>query len=166
MLDLAAKYEPELQKLFANITFDEHYKFLYNASYREKYKASESTWNMHEFVSLKEGKVIGYLKYDIDRDSNKAYGMMAVNFASKGNYFFAEDMMQFLKDIFEKFHFRKLRFCCIIGNPIEKMYDEYIFKFGGRIVGIEKEESRLIDGHYYDLKLYEILYSEYKKVTQ
>lgn len=164
MLDLAIKYESELQKLFADISLDEKYKFLYGMSYREKYKASETTWTMHEFVSIHNGEVIGYLKYNLDRDSNMAYGMQIVNFSNKGNYYFSKDMMQFLKDIFEKFRFRKLRFCCFVGNPIEKMYDEYIKKFGGRIVGLEREESKLLDGLYYDLKLYEILYSEYKAV--
>ena len=49
----------------------------------------------------------------------------------------------------------------IIGNPIEKSYDKMINKYGGRIVGIYKEDVKLIDGEYYDKKLYEILASEY-----
>ena len=161
MLEIATKHETELQRLFADIAFDEKFKFFHGASWTEKYKASESTWATHEFVSVKDGNVVGYLKYSIDRDSNTAYKMAAVNFSHKGIPCFSKDFMQFLIDIFEKFRFRKLKFCCYVGNPIEKMYDKYIKKYGGRIVGIEKEESKLIDGLYYDLKLYEILSCQY-----
>jgi hypothetical protein len=165
MLDLAAKYETELQLLFANITFDEKYKYLYSNSYRDKYKASDSTWSKHEFVSIHKGKILGYLKYGIDRDSNIANAMQIVNFYEP-NIIFAKDLLQFLKDIFEKFNFRKLNFCCFIGNPIEEQYDKLCIKFGGRIVGIKKENDKLIDNQYYDVKLYEILKKDYLKIKE
>ena len=38
-----------------------------------------------------------------------------------------------------------------------------IENYGGRIVGVYKENIKLIDGLYYDVKLYEILASEYFK---
>jgi hypothetical protein len=161
MLDIAGKYENQLKELFANITFDENFKFLFGSSYRDDYLSDKSTWNKHEFVSVYGNEVIGYLKYNIDRDANVAYGMQIVNFKSKSNIYFSRDLNKFLIDIFEKFHFRKLKFCCYVGNPIEKMYDKYIKKYGGRIVGIEKENNKLIDGKYYDLKLYEILLEDY-----
>jgi hypothetical protein len=50
-----------------------------------------------------------------------------------------------------------------IGNPIEKQYDKIIFKYNGSIVGIRKKEVILIDGKYYDLKLYEIFKKDYDK---
>ena len=49
----------------------------------------------------------------------------------------------------------------VIGNPIEKSYDKMVKKYGGRIIGTYKEDVKLIDGEYYDKKLYEILSSEY-----
>ena len=162
MLDLAIKYESQLQELFCNIFFKDKYKFLYSSSYRDKYIAETSTWNKHEFVSVKDGKIIGYLKYCIDRDSNTAYGIQVVNFYEP-NVIFSKDLNQFLHEIFDKFKFRKLKFCCFVGNPIEKMYDKFIVKYGGRIVGIYKEDSKLIDGNYYDSKEYEILRKDYLK---
>ena len=38
-----------------------------------------------------------------------------------------------------------------------------IKKYGGRIVGIKKKDVQLIDGKYYDLKLYEIFADDYFK---
>ena len=49
----------------------------------------------------------------------------------------------------------------VIGNPIERTYDKLCQKYGGRIIGIEKEETKLQDNKYYDVKRYEILRSEY-----
>lgn len=163
MLDMAIKYEPQLQGLFCDIAFDDKYKFFSGSCWSEKYVAETSTWNKHEFVSVHNGVVLGYLKYSIDRSNETAYALQIINFSYKDNIQFSKDLYQFLVDIFEKFQFRKLKFCCYVGNPIEKMYDKYIDKFGGRIVGIYKEDTKLIDGNYYDLKEYEILRKDYKK---
>ena len=160
MLDLANKYEENLQLLFANIAFDDKYKFLSGSSYRDKYKTSDSTWAKHEFVSIHNKEIIGYLSYSIDRDSNAAWGMQIVNF-EQPNIIFAKDLKKFLTDIFEKFKFRKLKFAVYVGNPIEKSYDKMCTKYGGRIVGIYKENDKLIDGNYYDCKMYEIMRVDY-----
>lgn len=71
------------------------------------------------------------------------------------------DVGQVLRDIFEKFKFNKLTFSVVIGNPIEKSYDKMISKYDGRIVGIYEKETKLIDGEYYDVKLYEITRKSY-----
>lgn len=70
-------------------------------------------------------------------------------------------MKRVFKDIFEKFHFRKLSFSVVVGNPIEPQYDKLIKKYGGRIVGIQEAQTKLIDNKYYDVKLYEILEDQY-----
>ena len=163
MLDIAGKYENELKLLFTNITFDEKYKYLDASSYRDIYTSTTSTWSKHEFVSIYNNKIIGYMKYSIDRDSNIAHAMRVVNFDNKCNIIFSKDLRKFLTDIFEKFQFRKLVFSVIIGNPVEKSYDKICEKHGGRIIGIKKENCKLIDGNYYDIKIYEILRSDYIK---
>ncbi|MDE7445913.1 MAG: hypothetical protein K2N15_09485 [Lachnospiraceae bacterium] len=71
------------------------------------------------------------------------------------------DLEKALKDIFTKFNFNKLKFSVVIGNPIEKAYDKAIKRYGGKIIGIEKQETRLIDGKLYDVKRYEIMRSDY-----
>ena len=83
-----------------------------------------------------------------------------INF-SNNKITFGKDLMKALKDIFEVYKFQKINFSVIIGNPIEKSYDRMIMKYGGRIVGVYKNDVKLIDGLYYDRKIYEILASEY-----
>ncbi len=161
MLDIAGKYEEKLQKIFANITFDNKYMFMSGCSYREKYKSVESTWDTHEFVSVDSNKnVIGYITYQISREDQKVYGLQIINF-SDNKTLFGIDLMKCLDEIFTKFRFRKLRYCVFVGNPIESTYDRFTNKYGGRIVGIEKEECRLIDGKLYDMKIYEIFRDDY-----
>jgi hypothetical protein len=41
------------------------------------------------------------------------------------------------------------------------MYDKFIKKYNGRVVGISKESVRLTDGEFYDVKEYEILKDKY-----
>ncbi|TVX86108.1 hypothetical protein FPZ44_23735 [Paenibacillus agilis] len=74
---------------------------------------------------------------------------------------FVKDLQKFLSDIFERFGFNKLSYSVVIGNPIEKSYDRMTHKYGGRIVGVNRNEVLLSDGTLNDLKLYEILKEDY-----
>ena len=104
--------------------------------------------------------LIGYIAYNIARADNSAHSLSIMNF-SDNKVAFGMDLGQALKDIFEKYKFRKLNFTVVVGNPIEKSYDKMIKKYGGRIVGTYKSDVKLIDGEYYDKKSYEILADEY-----
>lgn len=114
-------------------------------------------------VSVDEDDNIrGFLRANIDRSPNKVSCLGVVNFYET-NVVFAKDLYQFLKDLFEKFKFYKIEFCVVIGNPIEKMYDKYIQKYGGNIVGIFRKSVRLQGGEFADIKHYEIFRDEYLK---
>jgi hypothetical protein len=66
--------------------------------------------------------------------------------------------------MFTKFNLHKLDFGVVIGNPVEKTYDNLCRRYGGRILCIEKEETRLQDNKLYDVKRYEIMREDYLKV--
>ena len=86
-----------------------------------------------------------------------AHNLRIINFEEKPNFLFSKDLKEFIIDVlFLKFRFNKLQFTCVVGNPIEKTYDRFIIKYGGRIVGIYEKDVRLVDNKIYDLKLYEI----------
>lgn len=89
-------------------------------------------------------------------------GLQAINFKKNSLCTtFANDLKQLINDIFMKYNFRKLTFTVHIGNPAEKFYDKYIDKIGGRIVGIYKQEDKMIDGNYYDTKMYEVMKEDF-----
>ncbi len=161
MLKPAQLYGDEIKKKFIEIYYDEKFRFYNGSSYYNEYIPSDSTWAFHEFVSIENNNIIGYIKYRIARDTHNVLGLSIVNFSGKPNYIFSKDMHIALRDIFEKYRFNKISFSCVIGNPIEKSYDKICLKYGGRIVGIHLKDEKLLDGLYYDSKDYEILREDY-----
>lgn len=162
MLDLALNHSEELQKKFRDTWFSEDYKFYSCVNYYEDFKVSDSTWNYHQFVSVDGDKnIIGYIGYCIERADNSVDGLTIINFTKDNKTEFGIDIANAIRDIFKKYHFRKLDFAVVVGNPVEKIYDAMVTKYNGRIVGTKKEHAHLYDGKYYDLKLYEILSKDY-----
>lgn len=160
MLEPAIKYKDQLEKLQYDIWFNDKYKYWVCDVYYETMTINENTWSKHQFVSVIDDKVIGYIAYNVNRSDNSVDCLSVMNFTDD-KMAFGMDLGQALKDIFEKYKFRKLNFCVVVGNPIEKSYDKMIKKYGGRIIGTKKEDVKLIDGEYYDKKIYEILATEY-----
>jgi len=164
MLEYAKKHEDNLRKLFYDVAFDPFYKFEQFTTYRESLKLPDDTWGANHFVSIHNGEIIGMVGYFIKRPENLVEGIHIVHFggpAASNFYIFGKDVLTAIKDIFEKYAFNKINFCVAIGNPIEKTYDKLIKRYNGRIVGIKRQEIKLIDGKLYDKKEYEILASDY-----
>lgn len=167
MLDIALKYIDELKKLYINTWHQDKYKYYNYQCFWKMPTFDESTWDGHDFVSLNEkGEIIGAIGYSINRPTESVCGLGIINFTDANDVTFGKDVIQAIKDIFEKYNFRKLSCCVVIGNPIEKTYDKLIPKYGGRIVGIEKQETKLCDNRYYDVKRYEILREDYIRVKK
>ena len=161
MLELALNHQEQLNTKFRQTWEDDKYKYYHNANYREDMEIPHSTWTSHNFVSLHDGEVIGYIGYQIDRSSDYVYGLGIINFAEEQKAAFAKDLGVALRNIFDKYNFRRLEWSVVIGNPIERSYDKLCYKYGGRIVGTYINRYRLIDGRYYDEKLYEIEKGDY-----
>lgn len=160
MLEPAIKYRDQLENVQYDIWFEDKYKYWNCDTFYNSLQIDTDTWNRHQFVSVKNGMVIGYIEYNISRSSNNVSSLSIINFTDD-KLTFAMDLKHVLTDIFEKYKFRKINFSVIIGNPIEKSYDKMVKKYGGRIVGTYKDDVVLIDGEYYDRKTYEILASDY-----
>ena len=166
MLDIALKYTDELKKLYINTWHQDKYKYYNYQCFWKMPTFDESTWDGHDFVSInKRGEIIGAIGYSINRPTESVCGLGIINFTDD-QLTFGRDVLQAIKDIFEKYNFRKLSCCVVIGNPIEKTYDRLIPKYGGRIVGIEKDETKLCDNRYYDVKRYEILREDYMRAKE
>lgn len=167
MLDLTLKHLDEFKKVHMNTWFNPKYMYYNYRSYYDTPEIKESTWDCHDFVSLdKDGKIIGNIYYSIDRVRDSVFGLGIICYDDKSNVTFGKDVLLAVNDMFEKFHFHKLSCSVVVGNPIEKTYDKLIPRYGGRIVGIERAEVKLIDGKYYDAKRYEILREDYMKAKE
>lgn len=160
MLDLAIKHMENLRYKMYDTWFNEKYKYCNLSSYYSTHETNDNTWHEHEFVSIKDHEIIGYIGYEINRSANYCCGLEILNFTND-KITFGNDLKQVIRDIFEKFNFNKLKFVVVIGNPVEEAYDKIVQKYGGRITGIFREDVKLMDGNLYDVKQYEILKREY-----
>ena len=161
MLDIAIKHQEQLTQKMYDVWFNDKYKYWNNESWYQSFKVDLDTWYKHQFVSIdNDGILVGYIGYNIHREDDSVDGLSILSFTDN-SLVFGADLLAAIKDIFEKFNFRKLNFTVVVGNPAERHYDSIIKKCGGRIVGVKEKDSRLIDGKYYDLKIYEILKENY-----
>lgn len=160
MLDLAIKYKRELQEKYLRLSSNyDRYKYLIATNWiNYELKIDNNDWDKLQYVSVNsQNEVIGFFECKINRIVYYAYDLIAISFEEKPNFIFSKDLKEFIIDIiFMKHKFNKLRFTCVVGNPIEKSYDRLILKYGGRIVGVYEKEVRLVDNSICDLKLYEI----------
>lgn len=157
MLELTMKYRLEYSARYQETWFNPKYMYYNYRDYYNEPSINDSTYEMHDFVSVFDGKVLGNIHYQINRSTRNVCGLGIICFEEKPSIIFGRDVLRAVTDIFEKFRFRKLGCSVITANPIMKTYDRFITQHGGRICGVEHEETMLFDGLYYDVKHYEIL---------
>ena len=163
MIAPAQKYQDKLKEKFIDTWYDPKYKYYRASVYSQYDELPVNTWSSHNFVSLdKENNILGYITYDVDRAACIAHNLCIISF-TEGTITFGKDLMQIINDVFYKYDFSCLTFKVVVGNPIEKTYDKLVAKYGGSIVGTYKSYVRLDDNLLYDLKLYQILKTEFLK---
>ena len=167
MLEHAVKYKSEIeQKYINNVVGNDIDKYWVNDSYwgDGPKDRTASDWNYIRRVSVDKKGVVGYFTASVDRACNNITGLGFVKFdMNKVSITFVRDMKRFIDMLLIDYKFNKISFNVVIGNPAERLYDAFIQKHNGRIIGIEKKDTKLIDGLYYDNKLYEILREDYKE---
>lgn len=160
MIAFAQDYEKELARRMRETWGNKKYWYYHSSSYMAPIGVDENTWERVQFVSLNNsGEVIGYLGYAVDREGRYVSNLWIINFTDDKS--FGIDVMRMVKDIFEKYRYRKIVFFVIKGNPVEPKYDRLVEHYGGRVIGIYKEHVMLPDGRLYDEKVYEIFRTDY-----
>ena len=161
MLKPAILYKEQVQeKGKVVLQYPERYMFWNNSSYLTYTDFSlddKDEWIWIKRVSVDSNdKVLGYLTAEVCRFTDDVVSLCFMNFnLGTISITFVRDMERFLMSLLDIY--RKVSFSVVVGNPAERLYDKVIEKYHGRIVGVKKQDVRLIDGKYYDLKLYEIL---------
>jgi hypothetical protein len=154
MLESAKLYEDQLNSCMAKTVMDQYYKW-YHLQYPEPAVVIDNTfWNKIQLVSTYDGIVQGYFKATFQRPESYIDNITCVNFNKENKNIFAVDIRRFLKYLVYDLNVSKMMWSVVIGNPIEKHYDRIIKRFSGRIIGIERY-AFLINGKYYDKKMYE-----------
>lgn len=168
MLKLSYTYKEQLNNTYQEIVFQKKYRYYnYGSWWDYNIKVEDNSWDNISMISIDiSNNILGYFNADINRSSNKVSSLGIMNFVDKNNIIFSKDMYKFIIDLFIKFNMRKIEFEVVIGNPIEKMYDKYVTKYGGKIIGISKEAIKLDDNCYYDVKHYEIFRKDFTRIFQ
>jgi hypothetical protein len=163
MLRFAFHYQKQLQDAFEKRSYDADMKYIFVPYQFFKLRFEETTEHKFQFVSVDNNdNVIGYHAFNVDWRLRHADKLHNINFGKK-SVVFAGDYMELLHVIFVQYALRKLKFQVVVGNPVEQMHDRIIKKYGGRVVGVFREEVVLADGQYYDYKHYEILRDDFFK---
>ena len=167
MLKPAIEYKEEIQRLLKEAYYNDKEKFsYYNPSCDYEFllgdvKIEKNTMKKHQFVSIHNEQIVGFISYNINLLNYRVYNMRCISFVNSMT--FALDLKRSIENIFEVYKFRKMNFEAFVGHPIESSYDRMVEKVNGRIVGIQKEHCKLSDGKFHDLKIYEILRKDYLK---
>jgi len=159
MIKHALLYRNALPNLFSNASLNLENKFYTENFWTYEGNIGNDDWSCHQFVSVDTcDNIVGYFSTTIDRSCYFAHSFAAIRFTkdSKYNIMFAKDFKKIFVLLFDHYKYNKLDFSICIGSPYESMYDRFIEKYGGRIVGIKFKNYKLIDGTICDQKFYEL----------
>lgn len=169
MLKHAHFYKEELIKLSQNLLDDNRYKFFNAYSYVnfDVFNMDDKDeWARIKRVSVVDNEIRGYFRANIDRECNNIDSLAVCNFClDKNKYLFAKDFSSFIELLFNM-NFNKIEFNVIVGNPAERIYDRFIEKHNGRVVGTFRQNVKLNDGRLYDQKFYELFKTDYDNVRK
>ncbi|MDU5208011.1 MAG: hypothetical protein E6182_18810 [Clostridioides difficile] len=162
MLKLAKLYEEDLNLKFINCINNPHFKYLMGSWSEYKIELGTNNWDYFQYVSVdRNDNIIGYLEGRVDRTANYVWGLEFVNFTQNTNLTFSKDCKAFFDLIFETYKFNKVNWCVFVGNPAEEIYDKFIERYKGRIVGVYKDDFYTYDRELCDKKAYELMRRDY-----
>ena len=126
----------------------------------------DHNWNVHRFVSVDNNdNIIGYIIYEVNHISLSVNGFGIVSF-DKGNITFIKDIYQVVYDIFYKYNFNRLEWCCYADNPAIRGYRKFIKRVGGVECGYKRQNKMLLDHTLHDTVEFEILKNEFKPIKR
>lgn len=165
ILILANEVQDEVDKLIARTFDDPHYKYYHVNGYLDYKSDNTSNWPKEEYVSIdSNGKIVGHFYARIDRNARSVTSLAAINLdRDNRGPLFALDFKRFIEKMLIERGYYKMRFCVITENPAMHMYDKFIERYDGRVVGTFMKDDRLPDGKLYDTKHYEIFSEDFIK---
>lgn len=163
MLRPAQLYADELKQLYLGVWYDPEYMYYSLSPGMSQYNLDEDNADCHAFASVdQKGNIVGVMSYTVNYSVMQATSLGILAF-QRMNPVFMQDLRQCIEDIFIKYNMNRLSFYAVADNPATRGYTKFIERFGGRVVGVEHESCKLIDGKLHDCILYELLAKDFKK---
>ena len=158
MLKQAILYEEQLKRKYIEAVCDDYFKYYFDSCREFSLKIYDSDYWTIQMVSIdKNNNIIGFISVNMNYNSRVANRFGIMNFTKTPNITFAIDVIKFLRDLRDKYDVSKFEFMAFVGAPAEMMYQKFIKRHGGRVVGTYKNSTKLVDGKYYDSRMFEIM---------
>ena len=157
MLARAFQYKEALTRVVVKSLDDPFYDYLWDFYTDFNVNIADSNCYNQQWVSLDNTfNVIGYFGAEIDRSCNSVSSIRIANFCKDKSITFSCDLKEFFIRLFFRYNYSKIDFSVVVGCRNEAIYDKFINRYGGRIVGTFKNHRRLQNGSLVDMKYYEI----------
>jgi hypothetical protein len=166
LLELACCHQEELKKKYYDFAVSDKAR-LYFSRPTPVYDLiiEPDNSDITQLVSIDHtGEVVGYYSYEINRTTNSGYNLNILAFKKCPEFyqdFFNLFLWMFLVDCLNKVVFN-----IILGHPAENWYDWCCNEINGHIIGVFREDVRLIDDTLADIKYYEVIGREWLCVVK
>ena len=160
MIKPAILYKDQLTQLIAETWYNPEYMYYYDTTPGIPDIADKPD-NQYQFVSVdKNGEVLGYFSYWVYEPSRRAMNFGLMSF-KKGSTTFISDVIQMFKDMFEKYGIHSAEWRCYEDNTeAVGVYDWLIERYGGRRVGILRDNAAPMNRTLCNTVLYEVCYQD------
>lgn len=159
MIKPAILYKESLNSCFAKSSLNPADMFYTEQYWQLECHLSNSTWETLQMVSVDQSdNIVGFFNLSIDQGCHFVSSLGALRFLKNKEYdiMFAKDFLEVFLKCFNHFKYNKICFSICMGSPHEKMYNKFIEKYGGKVVGVREKHYRTVDGTIHDMKIYEI----------
>ena len=168
MLELAIKYETEIREKYTDCIDYPEYKHFNRSGWCELVpKIYPDNYAVIQYASTVFNgayrEVLGLLEAEITKPNNSV-NITMIHFYYEDNHYtttFAQDMIRFIKYLFEYKKFNKIKIRCRESNPALEKYKKLIPKFGGKCIGISELDEMDEDGTLQNVYMFEVLRSDY-----
>jgi hypothetical protein len=156
------RIEREMTKISGDPFFDNLHEYV-----SFKSDIQDTNWSKHQFVSIEnEYNIVGYLEASVNRTVRYIDNLVLINFRKTWNPTFARDLKEFVLRLFLRYNYSKINFSVNVNTRNEKIYDKFIYRYGGRVVGTFMKHKILQSGIVVDHKYYEIMREDFIKMVE
>ena len=154
MIQYALTRKTETEEKLKRFSVSSEAKWFHPSIYLYTLELSKDTWASLELIAVHNGSVQGFMKARIDREVTSITQLALCKFHTGNELQLATDISTVFS--FLRTHFRTIRWSCVSGSPLTKMYEKIAADQGGTFIGGFINSVRLMDGSLADEFWFEV----------
>lgn len=156
MLKPAIIYKEEIVRRFCECATDDMLYYSGSLGCSPPEIADAPDESSFQYAIVDGDKLVGYLTYMVDWYTSCARCFGLISF-ERNNTIIGVDVFKELRKLINEYHIHRLEWRMIGGNPVEKHYDRFCLRYGGRKL-VLNDAIRDRQGRYHDDMIYEIVF--------